>query len=140
MNHAVVVDASIPVKVVIAEEFSERAEALIRGSRAAHRSLLAPPIVMSEVTTAVHKQVQQRSITAVEADQALSQFLEIPISLVSSPELYQRAMVFAREHRLRHVYDSIYAMLSHRGTYNVRRRQPQYPKYLAELLDSVANS
>jgi predicted nucleic acid-binding protein len=112
MNHAVVIDASVVVKVLTAEEFSEQADALITDSIAADRTLVGTPHLVSEVTNALHKKVRLRSITPDEAAQALRQFYELPFFLTSSRELYLRALVFAMENRQRQVYDSIYALLA----------------------------
>jgi predicted nucleic acid-binding protein len=103
MDHAVVIDASVVVKVVIAEEFSNQSEALIADSRAAGRLLIAPPHLVSEVTNAIYRQARE---------QALRKFLEIPFVFGWSQELYQRALIFALPYRLTRVYDTIYALLA----------------------------
>jgi predicted nucleic acid-binding protein len=112
MDHAVVIDASVVVKVVIAEEFSNQSEALIADSRAAGRLLIAPPHLVSEVTNAIYRQARDGNITASEAEQALRKFLEIPFVFGWSQELCHRALIFALPYRLTRVYDTIYALLA----------------------------
>ncbi len=112
MNHLVVLDASVVVKVVVEEEFTERARALIEDSRRERRLLFGPPHLASEVTNAIHQKLYHRSITEAEADQALNQFLALPIHLFATPELYTRASVFARANGLNSTYDSLYAILA----------------------------
>lgn len=112
MEHALVVDANVLVKLYLAEEFSDLAETLITSSLDDGRSLYGPLHLRSEVVNAIHKQWFDGHITAEEADQALTDFFQLPIILISSEELYQRAILFARGHRLRPVYDSLYAVLA----------------------------
>jgi predicted nucleic acid-binding protein len=47
-----------------------------------------------------------------EVDQALSDFFQLPIILISSEEHTRGPVVFAREYRLRPLYDSLYAILA----------------------------
>jgi predicted nucleic acid-binding protein len=112
MHHAVVIDASVAVKVVIEEEFTDRARALIADSLRDRRLLIGPPHLVSEVTNAIYRQARDGNITASEAAQALRQFLDLPFLFWWSQELYQRAFDFALPHRLTRVYDSIYAVLA----------------------------
>ena len=112
MNHILVLDASVVVKVVIEEEFTDRARALVADSRRARRLLFGPANLASEVTNAIHQKATRRSITAAEADQALNQFLALPIHVFATPELYTRASLFTRAHGLNTTYDSIYVVLA----------------------------
>ena len=112
MNHILVLDASVAVKVVIEEEFTAQARALIEDSRRSRRLLFGPPHLASEVTNAIHQQFSRRSITEEEADQALHQYLELPIHIFATPELYTRASLFSRTNGLRSTYDSLYVILA----------------------------
>ena len=53
MNHAVVVDASVAVKWVLDEEFTEQARNLLRDS--VRQPIVAPPHLTSEVTNALYQ-------------------------------------------------------------------------------------
>ena len=112
MNHITVVDASVAFKVVIEEEFSNRSEALFNANLVAGRSILGPPHLTGEVSNAIYQRLRRRNITENEADQALSRFMQLPIQLVTPPELYQRAFIFARANGLNSIYDSIYVTLA----------------------------
>ena len=112
MNHILVLDASVAVKVVIEEEFTNRARALIENIRRDRRLLFGPPHLASEVTNAIHQKLARRSITEAEADQALNQFLELPIHTFVTPQLYTRASLFARANGLNSTYDSLYVILA----------------------------
>ena len=111
MNHAVVIDANVLFKVVIREEFSERAQALYAATLSAGRPIFAPPHWAAELTQALYRLIRRRLITAEESDQALGQFLRFPIQTIGTPELYQRAFLFARTHTVS-TYDSLYVVLA----------------------------
>ena len=111
MTH-LVVDASVVVKVVLEEEFTDRARALIEDSRRNRRLLFGPARLQSEVSNAIFQYLRRRQTTPEEADQALRQFLEFPIQLFSSPELHLRAFTFAHTNRLTNTYDSQYVVLA----------------------------
>ena len=112
MHHAVVVDASVLVKLYIEEEFSQQALSLVSNSWAVGRSIVGPAHLLSEVTNAIRKQEHQGNLTASEADRAVQRLMALPISLVSVPEVYQEGLIFSREQGLRHAYDSMYAVLA----------------------------
>ena len=96
MEHAIVVDANVVVKLYIAEEFSDLAEALVTSNLDADRVIYVPLHFRSEVINTIHKQHHQGRITTEEADQALNDFLQLTIILTSSDDLYQRAGRSAR--------------------------------------------
>jgi predicted nucleic acid-binding protein len=114
MNQAVVVDASVAVKWVLAEELTEQARALLRES--ARRPILAPPHLSSEVTNALYQRVRttdpKKHISELEAQEALSHFLRFRIEFSAPAALYQQALGFAQTHRLSHTYDSLYVILA----------------------------
>jgi predicted nucleic acid-binding protein len=116
MKHAVVVDASVALKRVLAEEFTEQSRALFAQSLQDRRPLVAPPLLPSEVGNALyqrlHTRVPSRRLTEGEADGALAAFLHLPITLLAPEELYSRAFAFAKTHRLPSVYDSVYVVLA----------------------------
>lgn len=116
MNHGVVVDASVAIKRVLAEEFTEESRALFAKSLEDRRSLVAPPLLPSEVGNALYQRlyttVASRRLTEAEADGALVAFLHLPITLLAPDDLYVRAFTFAKTHRLPSVYDSVYVVLA----------------------------
>ncbi len=106
------VDANVVVKIYIAEELSELAEALITSSLDTDRVLYAPLHFRSEVINTIHKQQYQGRLTTAEADQAISDFLQLPVVLTSSDDLYQEAVRFSRDRGISVIYDSLYAVLT----------------------------
>ncbi len=108
MTDAIVVDASVAVKWVLEEELSERAHFLLLDSITRQHSVVAPPLLPSEVTNAIYQRQRRRLITSAEADQALSRFLALPVHLVVPADLFPRAVALARQHGLNATYDSQY--------------------------------
>jgi predicted nucleic acid-binding protein len=114
MNQMVVVDASVAVKWVLDEEFTQQARHLLRDS--VRLPILAPAHLTSEVTNALYQRVRTtdptKRISAAEAQEALTQFLRFRIALRAEPELYQQALRFAQTYRLSQIYDSLYIVLA----------------------------
>jgi predicted nucleic acid-binding protein len=116
MNRIVVVDASVAIKWVVEEEFSEQAEALLND--AASSAIVGPPALITEVANALYQRTRRRDpktrLTVDEAEAALTRFLGLVVQLVSSDPLYQQAFRFARQHGLPDIYDTLYVVLAQR--------------------------
>ncbi len=112
MMRAVVLDASVAVKLVIDEEYSAQAAALLRDS--AWDAIAGPPHLLTEVGNALYQRTRRKagSISQPHAERGLSELLALDIALVSPPNLYTRAMEFANLHSLRNIYDSLYVVLA----------------------------
>ncbi len=112
----VVVDASVAVKWVIAEELTDHARALLKDN--AYQPLVAPPILLSEVTNAIYQRtrctstIAQERITQAEAEDALARVLAVGVDLIGPVELYARSFAFARTHHLKDTYDVLYVVLA----------------------------
>lgn len=115
MNHAVAVDASVAVKWVVAEAFTDRAQALLRDSLQAGRPIVAPPHFSGEVTNALYRRMRRtvQPLSRPQAEEALREFLQYPIQVASPPDLYWQAFTFADTHTLSAVYDSLYVVCAH---------------------------
>ena len=108
------VDASVGVKWVLDEDLTEHAQALLHTSPP--RRIIAPPHLISEVTNAIFQRMRTtdptKHVDPDDGEEALNRFLRFRIDLISSPPLYQRAVVLARTHRLPNIYDSLYVALA----------------------------
>lgn len=111
-----VFDASVALKLVLAEERSEQAAALFADTVAAGKRVLGPPTLPSEVLSALYKRTRYsdpaKAISFTHAELALSQLLALGIDLVSPAELYPRTLTFARDHHLTRTYDALYVVLA----------------------------
>lgn len=111
---AVVVDASLAAMWSVPEPLTEAA--LARASEWAGRGtrLLAPCLLVAEVTNAVYKRVFRGEMDLDTAEAALSVVLAFPIDLREEPNLATRAMSLAHEHRRPNTYDCHYLALAER--------------------------
>jgi predicted nucleic acid-binding protein len=116
MNHAVVVDASVALKWVVFEEFTDHARALYHDALLDHRPILVPPHFPSEATSALYQRTRTRqparALTEDEAYEALTWLSRFPLAAAGSANLYERGFLFARDHRLPSLYDSLYVVLA----------------------------
>lgn len=108
MTEPLVIDASVALKCVLEEKYSDSAHALLRDALAQNRSIAAPPLFPAEATNAIYQRQRRGDITSVEADRALATFLAFPVHLLSPADLYPRAVVLARQYKLGATYDSQY--------------------------------
>ncbi len=111
-----VVDASVAVKWVVEEEFSDRAEALLEAGMAFGLALMAPPHFTGEVLNGLYQRTRRQALgsrlSEFEAFQAVEQFLGLDVRSVAPDGLYSGAFTFAREHRQANVYDALYVVLA----------------------------
>ena len=105
-------DASVAVKLVLVEPLAHEARTLIRDASRAHRRLIAPVVLLSEVTNAVYQHERRGMLSRRQADEALALFLALPFEFVSNDAIYTDAVSHAREHAMRATYDSQYAVLA----------------------------
>lgn len=112
MVNSVVIDASVALKWVVDEELAAEANALLRDGLMDRHILCAPPLLLSEVTNAIHQHVRRGELDGDQADRALRQFLAVPMELTLPRDLYSLALTFAREHDLPATYDSQYIVLA----------------------------
>ena len=111
------IDASVAVKWVLAEQHSDRADQLLVDSAQAGRTLVGPPHLTAEVVNILYRRRLRSEptvrITDVQAEQALADFLQFPLQLLTPAALYTQAFEFARTHQLDSIYDSLYVVLAH---------------------------
>ena len=114
MNHAVAVDASVAVKWVVAEQFTDRAQALLNDSVRAGRPIVTPPHFSGEVINAIYRQRRRmmQPLSQERAEAAVRTFLAYPTQILTPTDLYWQAYTFAETHNLSTVYDSLYVVLA----------------------------
>ncbi|MDN3564471.1 type II toxin-antitoxin system VapC family toxin [Paeniroseomonas aquatica] len=103
-----VVDASLAVKVITAEPGSEAADAFLEG-----HTLLAPELILAEVSNALWRKVRMGSLTPALARTAVAQLQDWLEPLVPLHDLAAQALDLAlrRDHP---VYDCTYVALAMR--------------------------
>ncbi len=116
-NRPAVVDASVAVKWVVSEAFSDQANALLNRAANTRQPLLAPSLLPNEVTNAIYQRFRRGHLTASDADAAVAEaarLLRLGVVLRASTALPRQAYAFARTHRLTTVYDALYVVLAQR--------------------------
>jgi predicted nucleic acid-binding protein len=116
VSGGVVLDASVALKLVIAEERSAQARALFAATVSAHLPVYGPPSLPVEALNALYQRTRHRNpetaISFEEAAQALAHLLALGIDTAAPAELYSRTMGFARANGLTRAYDAFYVVLA----------------------------
>lgn len=106
-------DASVAVKLVLDEEYSDHVEALLAAALDAGERVVGPPLLPIEVTNALLRRSRgQGGFTLAEAATRLATFLAFPIDIHSPAGLHQRALAIATEFGLSAAYDAHYLALA----------------------------
>ena len=102
----VVIDASVALKWVLAEEGSDAADALLEVD-----DLVAPSLWQLEVANALWRRVVRGELSSPEADERLTALLSAPVATVPLEEVLAAAFRLAGD--LNHpVYDCLYLALA----------------------------
>lgn len=102
----IVVDASVVLKWVLAEDGSDDADALLEAD-----DLVAPSLWQLEVANALWRRVVRRELSGREADERLTELLTAPVATIPLEEVLPAAFRLAGE--LNHpVYDCLYLALA----------------------------
>lgn len=106
MSGVVVVGASLAVKWLVREVYSDKAYALARSWARAEIDLMAPYLMPVEAANALYKRVLRQEITLQEATVLLDALLSIGIDLREPASMHVKAMELAAELQQDAVYDA----------------------------------
>lgn len=112
MNGLVVVDASLAVKWVVAEPYSDLARSLVQEWALSGVRPVAPPLLVVEASNAFYLRVRLAQLTIEEAGALLEALLSIGVELQEEPSTYQRALTLAHQLNLPALYDAQYLALA----------------------------
>lgn len=112
MNGAVVVDASIVVKLLIDEPNTQQAEDLAQSWRLNGVPVAAPYFMPVEVTNAIYRKARLQLISMEEATRLAANLWDLGVQLRQPRELHLRAMVLAAELQQSAAYDAHYLALA----------------------------
>src|SRR5713226_2075557 len=105
----VCVDASLVVKVILAEPNSDKADALFEGWANDGRQLVAPVFFEVETDSILRqKTALRKELTAEQAEAAFAKLQALPILQMSVPGQRQRAWEIASQFGFPTVYDATY--------------------------------
>ena len=108
----VCLDASVIVRLVMADPLGETITSLLRSWASEDRAVLAPTLLPFEVANALHRYRRQGILTSEAAEEALAAALALPIRLYSEPRLHRRALRLAERFSLPAAYDCHYLALA----------------------------
>lgn len=110
-----VVDASLAIKWLVEEEYSDVARALSSDWESSGVKTFAPAILMpAEVANALHRRVVRGELDLQTAARLLDDLLAFGIELVAPPEIHGAALSAASRIGQGAVYDSHYLALAER--------------------------
>lgn len=110
-----VVDASVVVDWVAPDADPELpALALLARFAAEDADLLAPRLMVEEVSNALLTGIRRRRWSGAEADRAHALLRELPVSLVDEPRDLDRAWDLARRYDNHPIHDLLYVALAER--------------------------
>ena len=115
MNGSVVLDASIAFKWVIEEDHTDESRAMLVQWRGNRTRMLAPSLIMSEITNALYQRIRRGELTLNETMQLLYAVQISGIEILGyDPSIHTRALELAHQFNLRAAYDAHYLALAER--------------------------
>lgn len=112
MTGDVVIDASVAVKWLVAEEWSDVAALLRNDVESAGNTIVCPPHFRGKVANAVYQQLRRRALIVVEAEQAIAILNGINVTTFAAPDLYDQAFALALRYQLATIYDALYVAVA----------------------------
>lgn len=109
---AIVLDASVAMKLVMVEERTPEARALLTERNEAGAAIFVPPHFHGEVANALHQQIRRNVLQPIEALIALDQVVGMRFDIHTFDAMAHRALEFASQHHLASVYDALYLVLA----------------------------
>jgi predicted nucleic acid-binding protein len=112
MSKIVVIDASLAAMWAVPEVYSNQALALANQWAQEHTRLIAPCLMLTELTNAFYKRVVRREVDLATGIAALHVVLEFAIEIREEPGLHSRAMELSHELKRPTTYDCHYLALA----------------------------
>ena len=112
MSTMVVIDASLAAMWAVPEAYSNQALVLANQWAQEHTHLIAPCLMLTEVTNAFYKRVARREMELDTAIAALHVVLEFDIEIREEPGLHSRAMELSHQLKRPTTYDCHYLALA----------------------------
>lgn len=106
------VDASLAIKMVIAEQYTKETERLFFDCATKETTIIAPSLIIYEMESVVRRYVYTKKITEQAGDKAFSMIDVLPLEIQSHPMMHRKARELAKKFNQVRVYDSTYAALA----------------------------
>ncbi len=111
-SSSLVIDAGVALVLVLPHPYQEHGQRFWQRWEAQPVPLLAPCLWVAEVTSGLQRAVWEGILTTQEAEQALSAFLQLPITFVPETRLAPDALQWAERLRQKRAYDAFYVALA----------------------------
>lgn len=112
MKKAAVIDASLAAMWVIPEPFSAKALSLVHHLPQEGINLIAPSLILTEITNALYKRVVRGEINLPAALEGLNIILDFDIEIYEEAGLHARAMELSHRLNRPSTYDCHYLALA----------------------------
>jgi len=110
------VDASVAVKWLIAEEYSDQSLALLDEAYRQEWRFICPPHFTSEVINVLYRRTRRNEpsfhLNPDDASEALDEFFNLEFEAIRAEELYWHAWAVANEYQISSIYDALYVALA----------------------------
>ena len=136
-----VVDASVVIKVLVNEEYTNNARALFHPDHVANVTLLLPEFVLIECTNILWKYVRFHGMSEATAKRLAELLQKLPLERAQITFVLPRALEIGLTHELA-VYDSVYIALAetlHYPLITVDRRQAQAAQTAGITLKAITD-
>lgn len=107
-NYRVCVDSNLVIKLALDEEASRLAREQWERWRKDDAEVVAPPLLLYEITATLRNRVHRDILPLDEARDALGELLRLPISLIDLADLHERAWELATHFNQPTAYDANY--------------------------------
>ncbi len=111
-NSCVCVDASLLVKLIVPEPYTEQADALWGAWIRDGTLPVAPRLMRYELTAVLRKKAYRKLLTESEADTAFARAMMLEVNLIEPDDLHEHAWALARRFKQPTAYDSYYLALA----------------------------
>lgn len=112
MSSQICIDASLAVKWVLAEEYSERALAFLQNCINSDTKFVAPSHIRFEVTSVIRNHVYRGNISERTGKEAFNVFHDIHLDLRHDRQIFDEAWRLALIYKRPTTYDSYYLALA----------------------------
>lgn len=112
MPEEAVIDASVAFKLVVDEQDTPAAKALVLSLSRAGVSMIAPPFFPYEIVNGLHHQVVDGRLTPAAAIACFYNLEPFRIHLTTATDLHERALILADQLGQGSAYDSHYLALA----------------------------
>ncbi len=109
----IVADSSVAAKLILIDENgADKALALAQSCAVQGETIVAPPLLLSEVTNVIRQRMRLRGLLLADTRQLLGDFMALPIAVTAPAGLYDQALQVADQYNLPATYDAQYVALA----------------------------